>query len=244
VRGIVALAFVLGGCDTLLHFQHVDPADAAPLYLDCTKLSPPALFCADFSTDVYYAGGNSLPIQPATGTTTEMLTTPAVSPPTALWIDAAANDSYSIRYDAPTVTATKLDAKFSLAIPRVSSQDAQIFDLRVTNVPYDHCFAQVFIHTTGLPVPYLSIQSHCGTSANDYSYVDVVPIPLSELVPCELVFDVAAGTATLSVDGMMLSTTMAYSSPIGGNPRVTLGLLGAGGVGPRLGFDDVVVTAE
>lgn len=240
----------LCACDAVLRFDHVDPSDAAPLYLDCSTQKPPTFFCADFTDSGYYTGGLKRPLPGVSGNTAPMLRDPYTSSPSALWIESSAQPTgdYGIDVIDPTTTATKLHATFAFALPTVSSQDAKLFRIGLEQVPYDTCFANLFIHTTGLASPYLGIESHCGpdplNTGADYSYTDVIALPLGELVAVDFTFDVTAAMATVTVAGHEKPLMMRYTSTIGGQPRVVFGMLGTGGTGPVVGYDDVVVTAE
>lgn len=239
------LLVVLAGCDSVLHLQELPQPSP---YLQCAKLSPAPMFCADFdeSTLQYYATGVAMTLPVATGNVTTAQVPSTISPPNALSIDSAGDpgNSYAISTSEPSSAVTHLHATFRLAVARAPSQDATLVNLRVDNPVYQSCFTQLFIHTSGVPMPMLSLQSHCGPQSL-YDYVDVFTGLPGELTTCEITFDLTTGRATLAVAGQSPAMLdLRYTSDVGGAPTAQFGLLSTGGAGPQLEFDDVIVEAD
>ncbi len=243
---VILLIVALAGCDVLLKLEPVKGVDP---HLVCSHEASPSLFCADFdeADPVYYVNGNRFPLPGQSGNVMLARHAPALSGVNSLWIDSNGDpgDSYSMMATSPAAMMSSLHASFSLAIPRGSSQDATLVHLAVKNTAaqFNLCYAELIVHTNGLPSPYLAVQSHCGPQ-DAYNYLDVFQGFPADLTAFDIDFDLAAGMTNITIGSVSATLDMLYASPERGAPTVEIGMLGTGGAGPELGLDDVVIAAQ
>ncbi len=225
----------LAGCDKMLSLNDITPPPDAPP--GCTGIKVPPFFCADFDEQdaVAYESGVMVTLPNPPANVTVQRVPPNVSPPYALWIDSQM-PAYIIDDTQSSPTVTQLSATFSLAVTRPSAQDAELFELGVHSVTFD-CYAQLYIKADPT-MPALWVKSVCPTQQQ----VQVLSALPAVLTPVAMTFDVAAGTTTVQVEQADAVLMMDFQNPTGGTPHVKLGMLGTGGAGPKVGFDNVIVS--